>query len=69
MHNGHSTWKSNDMVLFKGAYGNWQFDRMIKNDTENDDDGECPSSTMLMSHTRTFPVEIESLDGLFTIRK
>ena len=37
IHNGHSIWEStvNDMVLFKGTSGAWQFDRTIESDTEN----------------------------------
>ena len=65
MHNGHSTWKSalNDIVLFKGTSGAWQFDQTIESDIENDENGDCPSSALLGLHT--FPVQIASQDGLF----
>ena len=66
IHNGHSTWEStlNDMVLFKGTSGAWQFDRTIESETVNADNGDCPSSALLGLHT--FPVQIASQDGLFT---
>ena len=62
MHNGHSTWEStlNDMVLFKAANGAWQFDQTVESDTENDDNGDCPSSAQLA----LFPVQIASQDGM-----
>ena len=65
MHNGHSTWESalNDIVLFKGTSGAWQFDQTIESDTENAVNGDCPSSALLGLHT--FPVQIASQDGLF----
>ena len=65
MHNGHSTWKStsSDIVLFKGTCGAWQFDQTIESDTENADNGDCPSSALLGLHT--FPVRIAPQDGLF----
>ena len=64
MHNGHSTWEStlNDMVLFKGTSGAWQFDRTIESETVNADNGDCPSSAQLAF----IPVQIASQDGLFT---
>ena len=69
MHNGHATWESilNDLVLFKAASGAWQFDRTVESDTENDENGDCPSSAQWASHIRvsTFPVQIASQDGLF----
>ena len=63
MHNGHSTWKSalNDIVLFKGTSGAWQFDQTIESDIENDENGDCPSSAQL----GLFSVQIASQDGLF----
>ena len=71
VHNGHSTWEStlNGMVLFKGTSGAWQFDRTIESDTENDDNGDCPSSAKLGLHTRTFSVQIAPQDGLFMTRR
>ena len=64
MHNGHSTWEStlNDMVLFKAANGAWQFDQTVESETENDDNGDCPTSAQWASHT--FPVQIASQDGM-----
>ena len=66
MHNGHSTWKStsNDIVLFKGTSGAWQFDRAIESDTENADNVDCPSSARLGLLVYTFPVQIAPQDGL-----
>ena len=69
MHNGHSTWEStvNDMVLFKGTSGSWQFDRTIESDIENDNIGDCPGSAQMGLHT--FPVQIASQDGMTKIRR
>ena len=69
MHNDHPTWEStlNEMVLFKGTSGAWQFDRTIESDTENDHHGDCPSSALLGLHT--FPVQIASQNGLFMSSK
>ena len=66
MHNGHSTWESlsNDMVLFKGTNGAWQFDLTVESDTENDDNGDCPSSAQLA----LFPVQIAAQDGMIISR-
>ena len=71
MHNGHSTWKStlSDIALFKGTSGAWQFDHTIQSDTENADNGDCPSSAEWASQVRTFPVQIASQDGLFISSK
>ena len=65
MHNGHSTWESmlNDLVLFKAASGAWQLDRTVESESENADDGDCPSSAQLASRICTFPVKIASQDG------
>ena len=62
MHNDHSTWEStsNDMVLFKAANGAWQFDQTVESGTENDDNGDCPSSAQLA----LFPVQITAQDGM-----
>ena len=67
MHNGHSAWKStsSDIVLFKGTSDAWQFDQTIESDTENADNGDCPSSAQLA----LFPVQIESQDGLFSLSR
>ena len=67
MYNGHSTWEStlNDMMLFKGTSGSWQFDRTIESDTENDDIGNCPDSAEMA----LFPVQIESQDGKTVLRR
>ena len=66
VHNGHSTWEStlNDMVLFKGTSGAWQFDRTIESDTVNAYNGDCPSSAQ-WAQIRT-PVQIASQDGLIS---
>ena len=63
MHNDHPTWEStsNDILLFKGTSGAWQFDQTIESDTENADNGDCPNSAQL----GLFSVQIASQDGLF----
>ena len=71
MHNSHSTWEStsNDIVLFKGTSGAWQFDQTIESDTENADNGDCPSSARLGLLVYTFPVQIAPQDGSFMSSK
>ena len=63
MHNGHSTWEStsNALVLFKGTSGAWQVDQTTESESEDDENGDCPSSAQLM----LFSVQIASQDGLF----
>ena len=73
MHNDHPTWEStsNDILLFKGTSGAWQFDQTIESDTESADNGDCPSSAQWASHIRvsTFPVQIASQDGSFMSKR
>ena len=65
VHNGHSTWEStsNDLVLFKETSGAWRFDRRVESNADNHDNGDCPTSAQLGLYT--FPVQIESQNGLF----
>lgn len=73
MHNGFSTWTStsNDIVLFKGASGQWQFDHKIEvlpyflEVTGSVNKVDCPSARQWAALLYTFPIQIESLDGLF----
>ena len=65
MHNGHSTWEStlDNMVMFKGTCGVWQFGQTAEDKTENDDTDDCPSGTQWA--LSTFSIQINSQDGMF----